>query len=68
MANPSWSLCRILGSTKGTLFGLKTNGRIEYSDEFSHMFNGFYDHVQESRSEEEKLIQVLENPLIGFNL
>jgi coproporphyrinogen III oxidase len=47
---------------KGTLFGLKTNGRIE-----SIIMNlppkaqWVYDHHPEKGSKEEKLIQVLEN-------
>ena len=49
---------------KGTLFGLKTNGRIE-SILMSLPAHGqwVYDHQPEKGSEEEKLIEVLKNPV-----
>lgn len=48
---------------KGTLFGLKTNGRIEsiLMSLPSHV-QWKYDHHPEKGSDEEKLIQVLQNP------
>jgi coproporphyrinogen III oxidase len=49
---------------KGTLFGLKTNGRIEsILMSLPPKVQWVYDHQPEKGSEEEKLIQVLENPL-----
>jgi coproporphyrinogen III oxidase len=48
---------------KGTLFGLKTNGRIEsILMSLPPKVQWVYDHHPEKGSEEEKLIQVLENP------
>jgi len=48
---------------KGTLFGLKTNGRIEsILMSLPPHVQWVYDHHPEIGSEEEKLIQVLENP------
>lgn len=49
---------------KGTLFGLKTNGRIEsiLMSLPSHV-QWVYDHHPEEGSEEEKLIEVLKNPV-----
>lgn len=48
---------------KGTLFGLKTNGRIEsILMSLPPHVQWVYDHHPEKGSEEEKLIQVLENP------
>ncbi|NMH28323.1 oxygen-dependent coproporphyrinogen oxidase [Flavobacterium silvaticum] len=48
---------------KGTLFGLKTNGRIEsILMSLPPHVQWVYDHHPESGSEEEKLIQVLANP------
>ena len=48
---------------KGTLFGLKTNGRIEsILMSLPPHVQWVYDHHPEAGSEEEKLIQVLENP------
>lgn len=48
---------------KGTLFGLKTNGRIEsILMSLPPKVQWVYDHHPETGSEEEKLIQVLENP------
>jgi coproporphyrinogen III oxidase len=48
---------------KGTLFGLKTNGRIEsILMSLPPKVQWVYDHHPEVDSEEEKLIQVLENP------
>ena len=48
---------------KGTLFGLKTNGRIEsILMSLPPRVQWVYDHHPEKGSEEEKLIQVLENP------
>jgi coproporphyrinogen III oxidase len=48
---------------KGTLFGLKTNGRIEsILMSLPPRVQWVYDHHPEIGSEEEKLIQVLENP------
>ena len=49
---------------KGTLFGLKTNGRIEsILMSLPPHVQWVYDHHPEAGSEEEKLIQVLENPV-----
>ena len=49
---------------KGTLFGLKTNGRIEsILMSLPPHVQWHYDHHPEVGSEEEKLIQVLENPI-----
>jgi coproporphyrinogen III oxidase len=49
---------------KGTLFGLKTNGRIEsiLMSLPAHV-QWVYDHQPEKGSEEEKLIEVLKNPV-----
>ena len=48
---------------KGTLFGLKTNGRIEsILMSLPPHVQWVYDHHPASGSEEEKLIQVLQNP------
>jgi coproporphyrinogen III oxidase len=48
---------------KGTLFGLKTNGRIEsILMSLPPKVQWIYDHHPEKGSEEEKLIQVLETP------
>ncbi|NRT13050.1 oxygen-dependent coproporphyrinogen oxidase [Flavobacterium sp. 14A] len=48
---------------KGTLFGLRTNGRIEsILMSLPPHVQWVYDHHPEEGSEEEKLIQVLENP------
>jgi coproporphyrinogen III oxidase len=48
---------------KGTLFGLKTNGRIEsILMSLPPRVQWVYDHHPEKGSEEEKLIEVLENP------
>ncbi|WP_417443387.1 oxygen-dependent coproporphyrinogen oxidase [Joostella sp.] len=48
---------------KGTLFGLKTNGRIEsILMSLPPHVQWVYDHHPEKGSDEEKLIQVLENP------
>lgn len=48
---------------KGTLFGLKTNGRIEsILMSLPPHVQWIYDHHPEPGSEEEKLVQVLENP------
>jgi coproporphyrinogen III oxidase len=49
---------------KGTLFGLKTNGRIEsILMSLPPSVQWRYDHQPESGSEEEKLITVLKNPV-----
>ncbi|QXP80664.1 oxygen-dependent coproporphyrinogen oxidase [Winogradskyella sp. HaHa_3_26] len=49
---------------KGTLFGLKTNGRIEsILMSLPPHVQWVYDHNPESGSEEEKLIKVLQNPI-----
>ena len=48
---------------KGTLFGLKTNGRIEsILMSLPPHVQWVYDHHPEAGSEEEKLINVLQNP------
>jgi coproporphyrinogen III oxidase len=48
---------------KGTLFGLKTNGRIEsILMSLPPKVQWVYDHHPELGSEEEKLIQILKNP------
>ena len=48
---------------KGTLFGLKTNGRIEsILMSLPPQVQWVYDHHPEPGSEEEKLVRVLENP------
>ena len=48
---------------KGTLFGLKTNGRIEsILMSLPPKVQWVYDHLPEKGSEEEKLIEVLTNP------
>ncbi len=48
---------------KGTLFGLKTNGRIEsILMSLPPKVQWVYDHHPEKNSEEEKLIKILENP------
>jgi coproporphyrinogen III oxidase len=49
---------------KGTLFGLKTKGRIEsILMSLPPKVQWVYDHQSEKGSEEEKLIQVLQNPV-----
>jgi coproporphyrinogen III oxidase len=49
---------------KGTLFGLKTNGRIEsILMSLPPHAQWHYDHHPVSGSEEEKLIKILENPI-----
>ena len=49
---------------KGTLFGLKTNGRIEsILMSLPPHVQWVYDHHPEPESEEEKLINVLQNPI-----
>lgn len=49
---------------KGTLFGLKTNGRIEsILMSLPPHVQWIYDHHPETGSEEEKLIKILENPV-----
>ena len=53
---------------KGTLFGLKTNGRIEsILMSLPPRVQWVYDHHPEKNSEEEKLIQVLEKPIDWIN-
>jgi coproporphyrinogen III oxidase len=48
---------------KGTLFGLKTNGRIEsILMSLPPHVQWVYDHHPKPGSEEEKLVKVLENP------
>ena len=48
---------------KGTLFGLKTNGRIEsILMSLPPKVQWYYNHEPEKNSEEEKLLQVLKNP------
>ena len=54
---------------KGTLFGLKTNGRIEsILMSLPPHVQWIYDHHPETGSEEEKLIHVLENPVDWMQL
>lgn len=49
---------------KGTLFGLKTNGRIEsILMSLPPHVQWVYDHQPEAGSDEEKLIEVLQNPI-----
>ena len=49
---------------KGTLFGLKTNGRIEsILMSLPPHVQWVYDHHPEAGSEEEKIIKVLQNPI-----
>ena len=49
---------------KGTLFGLKTNGRIEsILMSLPPHVQWVYDHHPEKGSDEEKLVEVLENPI-----
>ncbi|MDV7393620.1 coproporphyrinogen III oxidase, partial [Arthrospira platensis SPKY1] len=49
---------------KGTLFGLKTNGRIEsILMSLPPHVQWVYDHHPEPGSDEEKLIKVLQNPV-----
>ena len=53
-----------LVNDKGTLFGLKTNGRIEsILMSLPPHVQWVYDHHPEAGSEEEKLIKVLQNPI-----
>ena len=53
---------------KGTLFGLKTNGRIEsILMSLPPHVQWVYDHQPEAGSEEEKLIEVLKTPLDWIN-
>ncbi|WP_298555889.1 oxygen-dependent coproporphyrinogen oxidase [uncultured Algibacter sp.] len=53
---------------KGTLFGLKTNGRIEsILMSLPPHVQWVYDHHPEAGSEEEKLIEVLKNPIDWIN-
>ena len=53
---------------KGTLFGLKTNGRIEsILMSLPPKVQWVYDHHPEKGSEEEKLIQTLEKPVNWLN-
>jgi coproporphyrinogen III oxidase len=53
---------------KGTLFGLKTNGRIEsILMSLPPHVQWHYDHHPAAGSEEEKLIQVLESPIEWIN-
>ena len=48
---------------KGTMFGLKTNGRTEsILMSLPPKVQWVYDHLPEIGSEEEKLIKVLQNP------
>ena len=48
---------------KGTLFGLKTNGRIEsILMSLPPHVQWHYNHIPEKGSEEERLLSVLENP------
>jgi len=54
---------------KGTLFGLKTNGRIEsILMSLPPHVQWHYDHHPEVNSEEEKLLKVLENPIDWITL
>ena len=49
---------------KGTLFGLKTNGRIEsILMSLPPHVQWVYDHHPEKGSEEDKLIEILQNPI-----
>ena len=49
---------------KGTLFGLKTNGRIEsILMSLPPHVQWVYDHQPETGSEEERLIKILQNPI-----
>jgi coproporphyrinogen III oxidase len=49
---------------KGTLFGLKTNGRIEsILMSLPPHVQWVYDHHPEAGSDEEKLLEVLKNPV-----
>tara|TARA_R110000868_G_scaffold240846_4_gene495425 strand:+ start:3783 stop:5345 length:1563 start_codon:yes stop_codon:yes gene_type:complete len=53
---------------KGTLFGLKTNGRIEsILMSLPPHVQWVYDHHPESGSDEEKLLEVLKNPVNWIN-
>ena len=53
---------------KGTLFGLKTNGRIEsILMSLPPHVQWVYDHQPETGSEEEKLLNVLKNPIDWIN-
>ena len=53
---------------KGTLFGLKTNGRIEsILMSLPPHVQWVYDHQPETESEEEKLLNVLKNPIDWIN-
>ena len=53
---------------KGTLFGLKTNGRIEsILMSLPPHVQWVYDHHPEPESEEEKLLKVLQNPIEWVN-
>ncbi|WP_303316477.1 oxygen-dependent coproporphyrinogen oxidase [Flavivirga abyssicola] len=53
---------------KGTLFGLKTNGRIEsILMSLPPHVQWVYDHQPEAGSEEEKLINILKNPIDWVN-
>jgi coproporphyrinogen III oxidase len=48
---------------RGTLFGLKTNGRIEsFLMSLPPIVQWKYNHHPEKDSEEERLLEVLENP------
>ena len=54
---------------KGTLFGLKTNGRIEsILMSLPPHVQWVYDHHPEAGSDEEKLINVLKNPVDWINI
>ena len=53
---------------KGTLFGLKTNGRIEsILMSLPPQVQWVYDHHPEAGSEEEKFLEVLQNPVDWIN-
>jgi len=53
---------------KGTLFGLRTNGRIEsILMSLPPRVQWVYDHYPKKGSEEEKLLQVLQNPVDWIN-